>query len=236
MSSGFVTETELAEARKKRQEEWEKVRQPDDPEERPEDPYDGRSLFERLKEQKDKKDLEFEESRKLKNLIRGLDDDEIDFLDMVDRSKMNAEKEKHMQDLKELQEFRERQNTIDENHMDKLRQAELEKPKVNRNYMSGHNSQKSILKGVIVRKRGAAETADSSKDEPAPKKPDMTSGEVKSDLVCIGVLPGIGKYDSSDESDSSETDVEDLVTSGCCLDLVGRKIVRKVSGAGEECE
>lgn len=31
MSSGFVTETELAEARKKRQEEWEKVRQPDDP-------------------------------------------------------------------------------------------------------------------------------------------------------------------------------------------------------------
>lgn len=31
MSSGFVTETELAEARKKRQEEWEKVRQPEDP-------------------------------------------------------------------------------------------------------------------------------------------------------------------------------------------------------------
>lgn len=31
MSSGFVTETELAESRKKRQEEWEKVRQPDQP-------------------------------------------------------------------------------------------------------------------------------------------------------------------------------------------------------------
>lgn len=31
MSSGFVTETELAEARQKRQEEWEKVRQPDEP-------------------------------------------------------------------------------------------------------------------------------------------------------------------------------------------------------------
>lgn len=31
MSSGFVTETELAEARQKRQEEWEKVRQPDQP-------------------------------------------------------------------------------------------------------------------------------------------------------------------------------------------------------------
>lgn len=32
MSSGFVTETEIVEARKKRQEEWEKVRQPDEPE------------------------------------------------------------------------------------------------------------------------------------------------------------------------------------------------------------
>lgn len=31
MSSGFVTETELADARKKRQEEWEQVRQPDEP-------------------------------------------------------------------------------------------------------------------------------------------------------------------------------------------------------------
>lgn len=31
MSSGFITETELAEIRKKRQEEWEKVRKADDP-------------------------------------------------------------------------------------------------------------------------------------------------------------------------------------------------------------
>lgn len=31
MSSGFVTETEIAEAKKKRQEEWDKVRKPDDP-------------------------------------------------------------------------------------------------------------------------------------------------------------------------------------------------------------
>lgn len=31
MSSGFVTESEITEARKKRQEEWEKVRQPDQP-------------------------------------------------------------------------------------------------------------------------------------------------------------------------------------------------------------
>lgn len=94
MSSGFVTESELLEARQKRQAEWEKVRQPDQPlgkvientqkqwvlhrfsvdvlfafaplfSEIPEEPYDSRSLYERLKEQKDKKDLEFEETHKL---------------------------------------------------------------------------------------------------------------------------------------------------------------------------
>lgn len=31
MSSGFISETDIAEARKKRQEEWEKVRKADDP-------------------------------------------------------------------------------------------------------------------------------------------------------------------------------------------------------------
>lgn len=31
MSSGFITETEIEEARKKRQEEWEKVRNADEP-------------------------------------------------------------------------------------------------------------------------------------------------------------------------------------------------------------
>lgn len=33
MSSGFITETEIAEAKRIRQEEWEKVRSKEDPEE-----------------------------------------------------------------------------------------------------------------------------------------------------------------------------------------------------------
>lgn len=86
MSSGFVTEAEIEAAKQKRQEEWEKVRQPDQPlgkqneimfnypsmlfllfsnSEVAEVPYDNRSLYEKLKEQKDKKDYEFEEAHKL---------------------------------------------------------------------------------------------------------------------------------------------------------------------------
>lgn len=49
----------------------------------PEEPFDGRSLYDRLKEQRDAKDLEFEESRKFKNMIRGLDESDADHLNEI---------------------------------------------------------------------------------------------------------------------------------------------------------
>ena len=52
MSRSFVSEAEIEEAKKNRQEEWERVRKPDDPKEAPEEVYDHRSLFERLEENK----------------------------------------------------------------------------------------------------------------------------------------------------------------------------------------
>ena len=42
MSSGFVTEAEVEERRKVQQEEWERVRKPNDPEAAPEEPVDNR--------------------------------------------------------------------------------------------------------------------------------------------------------------------------------------------------
>ena len=42
MSSGFVTETELEERKKVRQEEWERVRKPSDPVAVPEEQIDNR--------------------------------------------------------------------------------------------------------------------------------------------------------------------------------------------------
>ena len=72
MSSGFVTEQEINEKKKVRQEEWDRVRKAEDPEIAPEEPYDPRSLFEQLEEHKEKKQEEWDESHKLKNQIRGL--------------------------------------------------------------------------------------------------------------------------------------------------------------------
>ncbi|KAJ8271912.1 hypothetical protein COCON_G00107710 [Conger conger] len=106
LSRKFVSESELEEKRKKRQEEWEKVRKPEDPEEVPEEEYDGRSLFERLQEQKDKKQEEYEEQFKFKNMVKGLDEDESHFLDEVSRQQSLVEKQRRDEELQELKEYR----------------------------------------------------------------------------------------------------------------------------------
>lgn len=41
-------------------------------------------------------------------MIRGLDDDEINFLDIVDKAKLEAEKQQQIQEKNELSEFRQR--------------------------------------------------------------------------------------------------------------------------------
>ena len=55
MSSGFVTEAEIEAKKKAKQDEWERVRKPEDPQEAPEEPVDNRSLFDRLEENRVKK-------------------------------------------------------------------------------------------------------------------------------------------------------------------------------------
>lgn len=121
--------------------------------ERPEEPYDSRSLFDRLKEQRDKKDLEFEETHKLsrfqlnncqlnwlwwkyydlafpstENLVRGLDDDEVDFLDIVDKAKMDAERRQQIEEKNELRDFRQRVATLQENSIDQVSADTLSSP------------------------------------------------------------------------------------------------------------
>ncbi|KAI8519808.1 hypothetical protein Bbelb_030650 [Branchiostoma belcheri] len=94
----FVTEAQIEERKKKRQEEWEKVRTDDQPEECPEEEYDPRSLFERLEEQKEKKQAEFEEQFKFKNQFRGLEEEETNFLGEVDNIRAKIERQKRQEE------------------------------------------------------------------------------------------------------------------------------------------
>eukprot|EP00096_Caligus_rogercresseyi_P012952 TRINITY_DN5614_c0_g1_i2.p1 TRINITY_DN5614_c0_g1~~TRINITY_DN5614_c0_g1_i2.p1 ORF type:complete len:134 (+),score=41.83 TRINITY_DN5614_c0_g1_i2:73-474(+) len=111
MASGFVSENDLEKARNQRQEEWDKVRQESDPKEAPEPEYDSRSLFERLEANREKKQLEWEEAHKLKNQIRGIDDEEADFLDKVSKNIENYEKRIENEELAEVQAYRLMQGT-----------------------------------------------------------------------------------------------------------------------------
>lgn len=56
----------------------------------------------------------------LENLIRGLDDDEVQFLELVDQNKIDAEKKQLREERKELQEFRDRVATLQEETADKV--------------------------------------------------------------------------------------------------------------------
>lgn len=257
MSSGFVTETELAEARRKRQEEWEKVRTADQPEEAPEEEYDSRSLYERLQEQKQKKDLEFEEAHKLKNMIKGLDDDEVEFLDLVDQNKMNAERKAQLEEAKEMSDFRQKVASLQEKRMDEQIQQQMSKPKpAKAPIVSNRMSQKKILAGVVVPKRKREEetpagpveakptttttngqkadddkqvkVAPNGRDPPEPEPSSKSTHSNKKLKQCgamqvIGILPGLGSYrESTDSEESSDTDCDD----GAHYDWIGRKIVQ----------
>ncbi|CAJ0923183.1 unnamed protein product, partial [Mesorhabditis belari] len=101
MSSGFVSETQLDDERKARQDEWERVRKPDDPAVAPELEVCNKSLFDQLKENKDKKQAEIDEAKSFKNMIRGVDEDEADFLAMVSKKKLEEER-RRKQEEKEM--------------------------------------------------------------------------------------------------------------------------------------
>lgn len=52
------------------------------------------------------------------NLIRGLDDDEVDFLDIVDKAKLDAEKKQQLEENNELQDFRKRVASLQEKSLE----------------------------------------------------------------------------------------------------------------------
>ncbi|XP_074532802.1 PSME3-interacting protein [Halichoeres trimaculatus] len=163
LSRKFVTEAELDEKRKKRQEEWEKVRKPDDPEQAPEEEYDPRSLFERLQEQKDKKQEEYEEQFKFRNMVRGLDEDETSFLDEVSRQQCLLEKQRRDEEKKELLEYRSAVKQASTESRKEPEKKVAPKPS-GAEQRTSHLSQAHLLAGAVKR-RSSSQSSDSSKKQ-----------------------------------------------------------------------
>ncbi|KAF9586671.1 hypothetical protein BGW38_010165 [Lunasporangiospora selenospora] len=123
---GDLEQDAIEEAKKVRQEEWEKaykdqdskafgnhaprldfIRQKYPPPPPPEEElYDPRTLYERLQEQKQKKQDAFLEATKFGNLIHKIDNDEFDFLNSLESEEVNKKKAIADQEEEELKRFR----------------------------------------------------------------------------------------------------------------------------------
>ncbi|NXE67461.1 F192A protein, partial [Calcarius ornatus] len=227
----FVSEAELEERRKRRQEEWEKVRKPEDPKECPEEAYDPRSLYERLQEQREKKQQEFEEQFKFKNMVRGLDEDETHFLDEVSRQQELLEKQRREEELKELNEYRISfaLSTLTKVGVSMDPKKETEK-KLPMKSVENKNkfSQAKLLAGAVKHRSSDGGNSvkrlklDADHEEKNPEKPSCVSlgsssvggstVHCPSAAVCIGILPGLGAYSGSSDSESS-SDSEGTINS-----------------------
>lgn len=84
-------------------------------------------------------------------MIKGLDDDEIEFLDLVDRTKLAADRKKSLEEERELIDYRNRVATLHEKAMENKLQAELTVNKT-KNVSANRQSQQKLLKGVVIKK------------------------------------------------------------------------------------
>ncbi|XP_022646209.1 protein FAM192A-like [Varroa jacobsoni] len=240
--SKFVTESEVEEAKRKRKEEWDRVRGPDDPEDAPEpDVSDRRPLFDRLEEQRLKKEAEREESRQLKNLVKGLDSDEVEFLERVDDLRAQQERQQREEERRELEEFKLRTQFA----RPAVEPEKVEPIKKTTNFSSEKRETKSqakLLIGAIKRKVSDANIADSTSgtasinksasnsQQTATESGDINSNRQQADqgqptktMRVLGVLPGLGNYESdSSEVDSNGSSEEELTMP--VRDLLGRKL------------
>ncbi|KAK3085263.1 hypothetical protein FSP39_000827 [Pinctada imbricata] len=232
LSKKFVTQGEIDERRKKRQEEWDRKRAPDDPLECPDEVVDNRSLFERLQEQKDKKEMEFQDSISFKNEIKTLQEDEVQFLNYVSKKEVELTKARNAEEAQIIQEMK-----ISFTFYIRIEpvKGQKEEKKTLTSQIGASQSKKSqqaLLAGVVkgrgshmaaIQNRNNSSTTDANQTTSKASQKD-TEGQGPSSsspagsmgnnskvpnntngnqtAKIIGVLPGLGAYDN-DTSDSA---------------------------------
>lgn len=63
-------------------------------------------------------------------MIKGLDDDEVEFLDLVDRTKMEEERKKNLEEEKEMRDFKAAVALVQEQKLNEKLKQELKNPPV----------------------------------------------------------------------------------------------------------
>ncbi|KAH7722038.1 NEFA-interacting nuclear protein NIP30 [Aphelenchoides avenae] len=162
-----------------------------------EEPVDTRPLYFRLKEVKDKKQLEFDEERALKNQLKGVDEEDVEFFGQVDKAKA-AEQRKRKQEEEDI--VKQARNAVIVEPAQPSVSVSV-KPQTAASSNPKQNKQANLL-AAAVRKRPASENTPAV--EQIAKRPSL--------IQPIGILPGIAGYSGSSDSDedSSNSSGDDL--------------------------
>jgi len=231
----FVSQDEIDKARQKRQEEWDKVRKPDDPEEAPEEKHDPRSLYEQLQANKSKSDEDYEERMRLSNQVQGLDEGESDFLDYVSQKKEEITKRREQENEDMLQEVREAMvNKVVDKTQNKTEKKSTKPLPVG---SSQSKSQTSLLAGAIKRKTSEKDEVTQKKQKAASSSENASSSS--NPTVCspsevsqvVGILPGIGDYSDSDSEDTSGSEDDTCINTDIFPKLVKCQPAQECSNA-----
>lgn len=166
-------------------------------------------------------------------MIKGLEDDEIEFLNLVDRNKIEADRKTELEEAKEIREFRKRVAVLQEKTLDEKISEEKIIGKTKVPLKTVVSQQQKLLKGAIVTKKRKLSHIEQNSDECNDEQPEITKTSnceqkpttvilaPQSGLKCIGVLPGIGSYTESSDENSSDSEIEPPAKQ---IDLVGRQL------------
>ncbi|KAJ9120105.1 hypothetical protein QFC22_003003 [Naganishia vaughanmartiniae] len=160
VSSRFVSQKEIDEAAQRKQEEWKaayaRLGQEPPPQEA-EGEYDPRSLYERLNVQKETKREQWDEKMRMANQFRGLESDELQFLDEVAQEEREKQRRVERQDAEELAMFKSEVTQQPSSSSITTSTAPNTKPagktaSSSTSLPRSGNKVKSLLKGVIRKK------------------------------------------------------------------------------------
>ncbi|CAG5117760.1 unnamed protein product [Candidula unifasciata] len=245
----FVSEEQVQEERQKRQEEWDRVRKPDDPIECPE--AETRSLFEQLQANKEYQERELEEETKLRSSVKGLDEDEVKFLDFVSQRQIQIEKDRNREEKAMLEELKIslfRQSIIittffllkvQDKAKEKLTSADgAAALPAQAGSATTRSSQKQLLSGAIKRRSSDNKCETEEKYEPPDAK--LMAGiprNTRTPMVVAGILPGIADYADSDsstenESNSSDSEEDHMIMPSVCTQRLIQDMMKKLKEEG----
>ena len=134
----------------------------------------------------------------IKNVVRGIDDDEAAFLDKVDDVKAEIENKRLKEEKQALDDYRKMKDKLFEESEERRLKSEISvnKQPLTKTLEGAAKKQSKLLLGAVVKKRSASDN-DDSKQEPVKKAKSETG---------LGALAGLGDYSSSSEDENEWID------------------------------